>query len=311
MKILLSNHSLAGVGGTEKWTYAMALELKRQGHEVDVFCFMPGVTSGHLENAGIGRDLSEDGYDLKIINGNTCLETLKDVKGFTVFTSHGPKHMLEHAAYGADAYVGVSPEVVARMSAFDKVGTVIYNGIDLKEFAPHSWDDDTPRVLSLCKSVATSWMLSDACKKLGWEYTWVNYRERMVWDIANVIKPHSIVVGCGRSAIEGLACGKRVLVFDGRTEEPRADGWVTADNVEQLRQKNFSCRTHNFFWDVETLTTQLAQFPTDTQWMRPWVMENADIRHKADQYLNLIGGQNGNQTNSQARGASVDASIPA
>jgi hypothetical protein len=37
MKILLANNKLRYLGGTETYSYAMAGELKRLGHDVDAF----------------------------------------------------------------------------------------------------------------------------------------------------------------------------------------------------------------------------------------------------------------------------------
>ena len=305
MKVLLSNHSLAGVGGTEKWTYAMARELQRRGYEVAVFTFACGLTAHKLAERGIrvfDKDVPVEDFDLKLINSSTCLEQLRSVKGFTVFTSHGPKHPLEMPSSGADAYAAVSPEVQDRVAGLGHRAEVIYNGVDLSEFTAEFTPDaySPPRVLSLCKSVATSWMLSDACNELKWPFTWVNYRERVVWDIAGLIHEHDIVVGCGRSAIEGLACGRAVLVFDGRTEEPRADGWVTRDNVEHLRRKNFSCRTQNEFWNVQALTEKLLQ-ASPQPWSRSWAEHHADVRHTASQYLHLY--DKGSLTHEQSAAA--------
>lgn len=280
------------MGGTEKWTYTLARQFQSAGHDVEVWCFLPGLTSDKLEAIDIPvlQRNSCDGrvYDLKLVNQNTCLPMVQGAEGYTVFTSHGPLHNLEYAPSGADQYVAVSPEVQEQVEKAGHASTVIYNGLDLEEFSPRMARPEGPtRVLSLCKSVATSWMLKDACKELEWGYTWVNYLQRPVWDVANLIQPHDIVVGCGRSALEGLACGKSVLVFDGRTEEPRADGWITRQNVDTLRQKNFACRTHNHYWHLPDLVEALKQWePQD--WSREWCMEHADVRKKAAEYLSLL-----------------------
>ena len=42
MKILLGTHYLAKTGGTESYTYALALELKRLGHHVEYFAIVRG-----------------------------------------------------------------------------------------------------------------------------------------------------------------------------------------------------------------------------------------------------------------------------
>ena len=83
MKILLTNNHLAQLGGSETWTYTMAKELQRMGYEVGVFTHEKGVVSDML---GDLMDYSPSGYDLALINHNSCLGV--DAK-FKIFTSHG------------------------------------------------------------------------------------------------------------------------------------------------------------------------------------------------------------------------------
>jgi glycogen synthase len=39
MRILLANNHLMKTGGTENYIYALAVELKRRGHDVEYFTF--------------------------------------------------------------------------------------------------------------------------------------------------------------------------------------------------------------------------------------------------------------------------------
>ena len=53
MKILLGTHYLAETGGTESYTFALAMELKRLGHEVEHFAIIRGGVSAMLEEQGV------------------------------------------------------------------------------------------------------------------------------------------------------------------------------------------------------------------------------------------------------------------
>ena len=67
MKILLTNNHLSQLGGTETWVYTMAQELKRRGYQ--------GVYK-RKDISELLKDLIDDepkGYDLALINHNTCL----------------------------------------------------------------------------------------------------------------------------------------------------------------------------------------------------------------------------------------------
>jgi len=283
MKILLTNHALEGVGGTEKWTHDMARILS-EDHEVSVFTYMRGITSEKIEEFAEVTDDVKPGYDLVLMNHNPTIPHAQKAAAPIIRTCHGPKHGLEKPSWGADMYVGVSHEVKDSAPEFGM--SVITNGVDLEQFQPTDSSREIPRVLSMCKSAGASWMLSDACKKLGFHYQWLHYTERPTWETAQAIAQADIVAGCGRTAIEALASGKEVLVFDGREDKALADGWITEANVEELRKKNFSCRTHRHSWDLNGLVDVLAQYaPSD--WARGWSEINSDIRHKSGEYLTL------------------------
>ena len=75
MKILIGNHFLARTGGTENYSFALALELKRQGHDVEYFTFEKGEVSALLESEGVSY-MSSDYYDVILANHNTVIEAL-------------------------------------------------------------------------------------------------------------------------------------------------------------------------------------------------------------------------------------------
>jgi len=285
MNILLSNFSLEGVGGTEKWVFYTAKELVRLGHSVSVFTTKTGITSGELEHfCTVITELPTDKFDLKILNHNLCEQVLRVIPGTPIFTSHGPLNPLEQPAPGAGLYVAVSKEIQTHHTNLGYSSRVITNGIDLEDYQPTETNNKRPMVFSGCKSVGATRMLVDACKNLGYDLTSVHYTQRPVWDMASLIGAADIVVGCGRTAREALACGKPVLVFDGRRNEPRADGWITALNVNKLEEKNFACRTRWEYWNLKRLEEELMFVP-EADWCRAWAEENADIRKKVQEYL--------------------------
>lgn len=302
MKVLLTNHSLKGVGGSEKWTWTMAREFQRRGWEVEVFTFMLGETSSRLQEAGIpvvtqlspGR---ESPADLMLVNHNTCLAMVQPVSGFKIHTSHGPINALEIPAAGADAYVGVTPEVRAAHARLGFDLTVITNGIDLEEFCSTlamAGEVGIPRVMSMCKSDIARAMVAVAATNQGLPFDYIQYQRRPVWDTASLMRQADIVVGCGRTAYEALSCGKAVLVFDCRdkTRGPSADGWLTEENIEVCYQQNCATRCNDLRWDVDDLERALHEYRFTT-WQRPWAEKNCNVRDKVDQYLALARSKGG------------------
>lgn len=65
MRILVGNNHLQKTGGTENYTYTLALELKRLGHEVEYFTFEKGEISDKLEQQGVPF-MSWEYYDLML-----------------------------------------------------------------------------------------------------------------------------------------------------------------------------------------------------------------------------------------------------
>lgn len=297
MKILLANYWLHNVGGTEKWTYAMACEMKRRGHDVTVFTLKTGITSDKIEEEGIEVIKTVpigEKYDLQMINHNVCLRLLSGIPGYKVYTSHGPQHPLEEPDTGAHRYVAVSAEVRARYAHFNPV--VIENGIDLTEFCPGPSDitDGKPVCLSMAKAGKATEMIEEACKRLGYVMMSVHYLDDPVWNMAPMIQAADFVIASGRSAYEALACDKRVFQFDWRDPRggPLSDGWLTPYNIDYLRFFNCAGRGHAYGYDVEDLVEQLpwSQFGS---WGRAWAQQKADIRQKAQSYLNLLEEYNG------------------
>jgi len=290
MNVLLANYSLQNVGGTEKWTFAVAEEMKRRGHSVDVFTLAKGMTSDHLEE-DLGVEVMvrvplDRTYDLQMINHNACLKLLSGVSGFKLCTSHGPQHQLEEPIAGAHQYVGVSAEVRARYAPFNM--TVIENGINLGEFYPQETVTKRPVVFCAAKAGKASDMVKEAVERAGMVFMSVHYTDKPIWNIAHVMRAADIVVGSGRTAYEALACGKSVLQFDWRDPRggPLADGWVTRENVDYLRLFNIAGRGYALNWTVDDLTNALAGWVPET-WGRAWAEEHVDIKQKVSMYLKL------------------------
>lgn len=288
MKILLTNHSLMYVGGTEKWTYTMAKCLADRGHEVEVFTFLEGMTSEKI--TPFAKVITEvgDGYDLVLANHHTCQYQVNDMECPKIRTSHGPKHPFEVPIAGADAYVCVSRETRAEYANFRP--TVITNGVDLDLFYPE--DKKEKHAVIATKDKNTGVLVASCLQERGWTFDAYHYTTAPVWDPSVLVNRASVVIGCGRTAIEALAAGCDVLLVDARNtnKSPRTDGWVTEENIEHLRQVNFSTRAYGKEATREVIDLLLAGYEESTGWQRPWAKENADVEEKVDAYLEIAKG---------------------
>ena len=287
MNILLATHQLNQVGGTERFTADMAHALHRKGLAVTVFSFVDGWSAQQMRAEGLEvthvRPL--DTPDAIWLNHHTCLAAFTYDPCPVIHTSHGPWHSLEFPIPGADAYVGVSQEIADTYP--QRAMTVIGNGVDLTRFQPTPLPGDGT-VLSLCKNRAAGALVAEACQRQGRPFQGVYYEEAPVWDVAPLIAQADIVVGSGRSALEGLALNRPTLVFDvrGKDRGPRADGWLTPETIDAYRYANCSTRTGDHQWLVEDLEKALY-IPPDGTWGRAWVEEHANLSRQVDAYLAL------------------------
>ena len=101
MKILLTNHRINTLGGTEEWTKLMYRTLTMMGHDVYVKTFDNEIPAGYQKDTG-GM------YDVALINHMNPNYVKAKVK---IYTSHGVIPELEKPKPGADIYVSVSEEV--------------------------------------------------------------------------------------------------------------------------------------------------------------------------------------------------------
>ena len=127
MKILITNFALDVFRGSEVWCYAMASELKRRGHIVDIYTPMPGKFANEFEKLGC-KFVKTGNYDLILDNHR---EVKKDkFTGFIIHTCHG---IIDGEKRMDDVInVAVSKKIAEKWNT----DYIIPNGIDLNRFYP-------------------------------------------------------------------------------------------------------------------------------------------------------------------------------
>ena len=90
MKILVTNHWLKKLGGSETFTYTLVAELKKRGYEIDVLTFQQGIVSERIrKDFGIKiLSTAKSSYDLILANHNTCVKEACG-NGPIIQTCHG------------------------------------------------------------------------------------------------------------------------------------------------------------------------------------------------------------------------------
>ena len=293
MKILLGTHYLAKTGGTESYTFALAMELKRLGHEVEHFAIIRGAVSTLLEEKGVPF-MSSDHFDLILANHTTVVEKLWPF-GYTIQTCHGNIAELEQPSPYADATVAVSEEV--RKHLLDKgfqAAAVIANGIDCNRFFPKKPVSPTLQsVLSLCQSDIANDFIRRCCQQEGIRFLQSNKFTDNVWSIEELINESNLVVGLGRSAYDAMACGRCVLVYDYRQYmgEFLGDGMLTPESIEGSMLCNCSGRASRRKFTEQSFIAELHKYsPELGAWGRQFALEHLNIEKAAEAYLDIFQG---------------------
>ena len=290
MKILLGTHYLAKTGGTESYTYALAMELQRLGHEVEHFAIVRGGVSDLLDEKGVPF-MSADHYDLILANHTTVVEQLWPY-GYIIQTCHGTIPELEQPSPYADAYVAVSEEVRQHLrSKGFQTAAVIANGIDCNRFSPKSPISSTlTTVLSLCQSDIANDFIRHCCLQEGIRFMQSNKFTDNVWRIEDLINESDLVVGLGRSAYDAMACGRCVLVYDYREYmgEYLGDGMLTPDSIDQSMLCNCSGRASRLKYDEQAFIKEMQKYsPELAAWGREYAIENLNIEVAVRKYFDV------------------------
>jgi len=288
MKILLATHYLKNTGGTETYTYALAMELKRLGHEVEHYAVVQGQVSALLEEQGVPF-MQHGRYDLIFANHTTAVQATFQ-RGFTIQTCHGVYPDLEQPSPFANAHVAVSDEVKAHLKEFGFESVVIPNGIDCERFRPKKPVSPTlSTVLSLSHSETANAFIRGCCEKIGVKFLKCNKYTDNVWNIEDVINEADLVIGLGRSAYDAMACGRCVLVYDFREQymgEYLGDGMLTAQNIAQAMTHNCSGRASRLKYDETSFIAEMQKYsPQLAAWSREYAVEHLNIRKAAIDYL--------------------------
>lgn len=292
MRILITNNHLNRLGGSETFTFTMAKELVERGYQVEVFTFNQGILSNLIrEFCPVVDAPDRKGYDLMLINHNTCLRAVQGIPGFKIFTSHGIYPALEQPEHGADAYVAISEEIQQHLRNKGQATTVIHNGIDCRKFKPvKGIHEKLETVLCMCQDPTAMEYVQEACKQLDVKCDFVRYPAHLSFKVEEKMNEADLVVSLGRGAYEAMACARSVIVFDMRMYSPlrTADGIITQENASEILKNNFSGRRFKMEWGVDELVKELKKYdPNIATFNRNFALSTFNIEKQVDKYLLL------------------------
>lgn len=251
MKILLTNQALGRREGTESYLETIAEELRRLEHEVAFFSPNPGELAAAL--AGRGYDVYESPQDvptdIDVIHGQhvTAVGPVRERMPTTplVFACHSSFIPVEDpvGAFDAAAFIAYNDMTLARLRAHAATsGKPVHR---LRQPIHLSFADghrppvsETARravaVSRRMTSIATS--LASSFRARGIELVRVGAPGGESADARQEMLASDIVLGVGRTALEGMALGRATIVLD----QASIGGWVTADSYPGLEADGFT-----------------------------------------------------------------------
>lgn len=206
----------------------------------------------------------------------------------------------EHPAIGAtvDKFVGVSEEVQKTLKDLYKIDAeVIRNPIDLNTFKkePVSVGEDGETLVIKNMMINSNYQsagdevlkpIKDSSLILNAELRAIGVNFQPCQKVEKVVAEADVIVGMGRSVLEGIASG-RLGVVHGRWG---TGGVITLENIKKLAWFNFSGRNSNGeMKSGQEIANSIkeAYNMTNINEVYEYVKENHDVKVVAAQYLAL------------------------
>lgn len=251
MKILMTNNALGSRAGSESYLETVSAELRRLGHEVTFYSPLCGQLADRLRDRGfeVVADASRLPRDLDVIHGQhtNALARVREHHPNVplVFAAHSWVISIEDpvAELGAGAYLVFNELTRRRLAAHAATaGSEIVRLTQPVEvsFADGARDPiaSVPRrAVAVSRRMTTvTDRLSSACADLGIDFRRIGSSDSESADARLDMLEADIVFAMGRTALEGMAAARAVLVVD----ETTFGGWVDASSYASLEADGFT-----------------------------------------------------------------------
>ncbi len=270
MDILIAQ-SAFGLGGTETYSATVAEGLEALGHTVTIYA--PTATdlgremaaarglvlrTGEAVPEGADAVLAQDAATAHLLAG-------RDPAPRQIFTIHGFAPF-EHPPRGLDpapTVVVLNDRTARHAAALAERPPVVRlrQPIDIAKLRPRTPVGRRPRRLLLLSNAVGGGrlrMLEAACEDLGLELLRAGGAAATITP-AERITEADIVVGYGRSVLDGMAMGRPAYVW----ERAGGDGWVTPETYPAFEADGFAGNSDGKAIDGERLREDLAAYDPD------------------------------------------------
>jgi UDP-3-O-[3-hydroxymyristoyl] glucosamine N-acyltransferase len=301
MKVLLTNLTLATRTGTELATRDLALGLKREGHNACVFSPLLGDVAAEITASGVPvvSRIEDVPFRPDIIHGHHHVETTLALVHFrnvpAIFVCHDRLswHDTPPRLNAVRRYVAVDCNCLERLvteAGIPKERTrVIRNAVDLRRFGRRPPLPDKPRRALVFSNYASAGpkldTLRQACAESGLELAVAGSGVA-----APALRPeemlgeYDLVFAKARCALEALACGCAVVLYDWQGLGPM----VVVEQLTDLRKWNFGMRCLQRSLTPEAVRCEIARYdPADASRVTELIRTDASLDQAVTAYVRL------------------------
>jgi hypothetical protein len=296
MRFVLGNRLMDAVGGTETHLVTIGDQLQRLGHDVVVYSPELGPFADHARSRGIDvldelRDLPPES-DVVLAQDRLVVYDLAEryPKALTVFRVCGDAFDFQSPPQieGIVDLVVVLSDRYARLWEACGVKAPLLRlriPVDIDRLVPVGAIRAKPRrVVVLGNYGDRIQIVRQACERQGLEVVHVGGAQQR-FDVPAALESADIVVAKSRAALDAMACGRAVYVYD----TFGGDGWVTPQTYPALEADHFAGQATGRVIGVAELERDLAEYdPGMGAVNRDLVLQHHSARDHAIAFLAAV-----------------------
>lgn len=302
LNILIANHHLSGLTGSEVLTLSLANELNKKGHFITVYSkFINTKNIDRLKNnitfVSNLDDIKNDKFDIAHIHHNISAIEVRNKfpelplvyysQGVTPYLEQPPKHDLK-----ISKYLALSEEVrdnLLKYNIGEKEIEIVRNFIDVGLFEnarPLNVKPKSALVISRNIGLDKENIIRDACKSLNIfvEFVGGRFGEVTQSELAEKIGFVDLVFSIGRGALEAASASRCVIIYD----HHGGDGMILPEIYNEIRRNNFSGRRYAIDYSVQELVEEINKYDLEKiKKVSDLIKKDYSINNISDQLIGI------------------------
>jgi len=267
MRVVLANNGFAEPGGTEVYLLTVAENFQRLGHDVSIYAREIGPFSEHARDRGV----KVCGVLDELPASCDALLTQDAIVAYELADRYpGARHVFRVCSDVfslsvppqldgiVDTFLALSDRYVRLACACAVTARLLrlHVPIDIDRLTPLGPISPHPRrAVMLGNYPDRHELVREVWGRQGVEVTVVGGSQQR-YDVAAAVADADIVVAKARAALDAMACGRAVYIFD----MFGGDGWVTPDRYVALEADNFAGLATDRVIDATELARDLAEY---------------------------------------------------